>query len=48
MHFSTEDLDQNYDEIMNSLFVFFNLSKIHLKKENRKNIGVGKGKYPPK
>jgi len=47
MHFSTEDLDQNYDEIMNSLFVFFNLSKINLKKEDRKNIGVGKGKYPP-
>jgi hypothetical protein len=47
MHFSTEDLDQNYDEIMNSLFVFFNLSQINLKKEDRKNIGVGKGKYPP-
>ena len=47
MHFSTEDLDQNYDEIMNSLFVFFNLSEINLKKEDRKNIGVGKGKYPP-
>ena len=46
MHFSTEDLDQNYDEIMNSLFIFFNLSKINLKKEDRKNIGVGKGKYP--
>ena len=46
MHFFTEDLDQNYDEIMNSLFVFFNLSKINLKKEDRKNIGVGKGKYP--
>tara|TARA_B110000014_G_scaffold251957_1_gene229761 strand:- start:246 stop:1127 length:882 start_codon:yes stop_codon:yes gene_type:complete len=46
MHFSTEDLDQNYDEIMNSLFVFFNLSKIKLKKEDRKNIGIGKGKYP--
>ena len=46
MHFSTEDLDQNYDEIMNSLFVFFNLSQINLKKEDRKNIGVGKGKYP--
>ena len=46
MHFSTEDLDQNYDEIMNSLFVFFNLSEIKLKKEDRKNIGIGKGKYP--
>jgi hypothetical protein len=46
-HFSTEDLDQNYDKIMNSLFVFFNLSEINLKKEDRKNIGVGKGKYPP-
>ena len=46
MHFSTEDLDQNYDEIMNSLFVFFNLSKINLKKEDRKWIGAGKGKYP--
>jgi|TARA_B100001142_G_scaffold295919_1_gene317219 hypothetical protein len=47
MHFATEDLDQNYDEIMNSLFVFFNLSEIKLKKENRKNIGIGKGTYPP-
>ena len=47
MHFSTEDLDQNYDEILNSLFLFFNLSKIKLKKETRKNIGVGKGAYPP-
>ena len=46
MHFSTEDLDQNYDEIINSLFVFFNLSKINLKKEDRKWIGAGKGKYP--
>ena len=36
----------NYDEIINSLFVFFNLSEIKLKKEDRKNIGVGKGKYP--
>ena len=47
MHFSTEDLDQNYDEIMNSLFVFFNLSEINVKKEDRKNVGVGKGTYPP-
>ena len=46
MHFSIEDLDQNYDKIMNSLFVFFNLSKINLKKEDRKWIGAGKGKYP--
>ena len=47
MHFSTEDLDQNYNEIMNSLFVFFNLPEINLKKEERKNIGIGRGKYPP-
>ena len=47
MHFATEDLDQNYDKIMNSLFLFFNLSEINLKKETRKNIGVGKGVYPP-
>ena len=46
-HFSTEDLDENYNEIMNSLFAFFNIKKINLKKEKRKNIGIGKGSYPP-
>ena len=46
-HFSTEELDENYNEIMNSLFSFFNLKEIHLKKVKRKNIGIGKGKYPP-
>ena len=45
-HFSTEDLDKNYNEIMNSLFSFFNLEEITLKKEERKNIGVGRGPYP--
>ena len=46
-HFSTEDLDENYNEIMNSLFSFFNLKEINLKKEERKNIGIGKGLYSP-
>lgn len=46
-HFSTEDLDEDYNEIMNSLFLFFNLKEIKLKKEERKNIGIGKGPYPP-
>ena len=40
-HFSTEELDENYNEIMNSLFSFFNLKEIHLKKVKRKNIGIG-------
>ena len=48
MHFATEDLDQNYDEIMNSLFVFFNLSEIKSKKgKSKKYWNVGKGTYPP-
>jgi len=45
-YFSTEDLDENYDKIMNSLFSFFKLKEINLKKEERKNIGIGKGAYP--
>ena len=32
---------------MNSLFTFFNLREINLKKEKRKNIGIGQGPYPP-
>ena len=46
-HFSTEALDKDYSEIMNSLFTFFGIKKIKLQKEERKNIGIGMGPYDP-
>ena len=46
-HFSTEEIDKNYNEMMNSLFLFFNLEEINLIKEKRKFVGAGQGSYSP-
>ena len=46
-HYSTEELDDNYDEIMNSLFTFFGIKNIELTKVKRKNVGVEKVLHEP-
>ncbi len=46
-HFSTEELDENYNEIMNSLFSFFGIKNRELTKVKRKNVGVEKVLHEP-
>ena len=43
----TEELDENYDEIMNSLFTFFGIKNIELTKVKRKNVGIEKVLHEP-
>ena len=44
---STEELDRDYDEIMNSLFTFFGIKNIELTKVKRKNVGAEKVLHEP-
>ena len=47
MYYSTEELDEKYNEIMNSLFTFFGLKNIELTKVKRKNVGREKILHEP-
>ncbi len=46
-HYSTEELDENYDKIINSIFKFINVRPIKLKKIERQHVGNFKGEYSP-
>ena len=47
LFYSTEQLDSDYQEIMDELFQFFNLQSIPLEKMGHQHVGNFKGKYPP-
>ena len=47
MHYSTEELDENFNKIMNELFTEFNIKNITLKKIKHQHVGNFKGSYAP-